>query len=78
MIYVKVSDGFSRSTIIAKPRRSLGLTLCPLENAGIRGAELDDRVEALLKDVGLDVGLKNRFAGEISAASANGLLSPVL
>ena len=58
---------FQDPQLSLNPRRSIGANLRrPLENAGIRGAELDDRVEALLKDVGLDVGLRNRFAGEIS------------
>ena len=58
---------FQDPQLSLNPRRTIEANLRrPLENAGIRGAELDDRVEALLKDVGLDVGLRNRFAGEIS------------
>ena len=49
------------------PRRSIGDNLRrPLANAEIRGAEADDRVEALLLDVGLEADTAARFPGEIS------------
>ena len=58
---------FQDPQLSLNPRRTIEANLRrPLENAGVRGTELHDRVEALLKDVGLDVGLRNRFAGEIS------------
>jgi peptide/nickel transport system ATP-binding protein len=58
---------FQDPQLSLNPRRTIAANLMrPLENAGVHGAELNDRVETLLNDVGLDTGLKNRFAGEIS------------
>ena len=66
---------FQDPQLSLNPRRSIGANLRrPLENAGIRGAELDDRVEALLKDVGLEVGLE--MVGEISGDQCQRVLSP--
>ncbi|MEM6677827.1 MAG: ATP-binding cassette domain-containing protein [Pseudomonadota bacterium] len=58
---------FQDPQLSLNPRRSIGDNLRrPLANAGIRGSEADDRVEALLRDVGLDADKAARFPGEIS------------
>ncbi|MEM9763917.1 MAG: ATP-binding cassette domain-containing protein [Pseudomonadota bacterium] len=58
---------FQDPQLSLNPRRSIGDNLRrPLENAGIRGSAADDRVEALLLDVGLDADKAARFPGEIS------------
>jgi ABC-type glutathione transport system ATPase component len=58
---------FQDPQLSLNPRRSIGDNLRrPLANAGIRGAEADDRIEVLLHDVGLDADMAARFPGEIS------------
>ncbi|MEM6487194.1 MAG: ATP-binding cassette domain-containing protein [Pseudomonadota bacterium] len=58
---------FQDPQLSLNPRRSVGDNLRrPLGNAGIRGTEADDRVESLLRDVGLDADKAARFPGEIS------------
>ncbi|MEM6546843.1 MAG: ATP-binding cassette domain-containing protein [Pseudomonadota bacterium] len=58
---------FQDPQLSLNPRRSIGDNLRrPLANAGIRGSAADDRVEALLLDVGLDPDQAARFPSEIS------------
>lgn len=58
---------FQDPQLSLNPRRSIGDNLRrPLANAGVRGTEAEDRVEALLRDVGLDADQAARFPGEIS------------
>ncbi len=58
---------FQDPLLSLNPRRTIGENMRrPLEIAGIRGGEAADRVEALLRDVGLDADKAVRFPGEIS------------
>lgn len=58
---------FQDPQLSLNPRRTVRDNLRrPLENAGIRGTEREDRIEALLRDVGLDADKAARFPGEIS------------
>ncbi|MEM1344700.1 MAG: ABC transporter ATP-binding protein [Pseudomonadota bacterium] len=58
---------FQDPLLSLNPRRSVGDNLRrPLANAGIGGTEADDRIEALLRDVGLEPDKAARFPGEIS------------